>query len=594
MAFQTEALKISTKLQQQKENIMNKFLQKALTAGLVLGFTFSAMATIELPRLIGNDMVLQQNIKNTLWGWVKPGATVTVKASWGATATAKADADGKWKALIATPGHGTGHGLTITCGKDTIKITNVAIGEVWLCVGQSNMGWAAGGTFSAAEETTGLDLPNFRMFRAVRERSDIPVERAQDIVGKWHPLNEEYAKITSAVSFYFAKRLHLDLDVPVGIIIKAYAGTPIEAWIPKVLQLDDPRTLKLIDADAALSAKMFSPEDLEKERTKYNKALEEYKAKVAKGITTRKPSTLKDLEPPAMNKPKTFGTQHPGVLYNAMIHPMRHYGIRGLLWYQGERNSKSVPQAANYRRQLNLLINSYRSIWNRETEGQVAEDFPFLLTQLPSWHPAQVEPDEGLQAPWAVNREMMRLATYDLPNVAVSVAIDTGDAFGLHPKNKKPIGTRHAYLAEKMVYGKDLVAYGPRYTKHMIQRGKLLLNFDSIGSGLMAARPGDLDSFTVAGKDREWHWATGKIVGDTVVVSSSKVRKPVAVRYAWAMNPSQRNLLYNKEGIPASPFRTDDWPLFDPNDEVINIDKKKPKAPEGYQAKDWDRPAMTQ
>ncbi len=573
---------------------MNKFLQKALTAGLALSFAFSATATIELPRLIGNDMVLQQNIKNTLWGWVEPGDTVTVKASWGAAATAKADANGKWKVLLATPGHGTGHGLTITCGKDSVEITNVAIGEVWLCVGQSNMGFALGSMFEAQEETAGLDLPDFRMFRAVRERWNEPREKVEDRVGVWHPINEDYAKITSAVSYYFGKKLHTELDVPVGIIIKAYAGTPIEAWMPKELQLDDPRTVEIIENDEALSAKMFSPDVLEKEREKYEKALETYKEKVAKGETTRKPSTLKDLEPPAMSKPKSFSTQHPGVLYNAMIHPIRHYGIRGVLWYQGERNSKDVPQAANYRRQLALLVTTYRSIWSEATEGQVAKDFPFYFTQLPSWHPAQTNPDEGLQAPWAVNREMMRLVTYDVPNTGIAVGIDTGDAYALHPKNKKPIGMRHAYLALKNVYGKDLVDYGPRHKKQTLKGSEIILEFDSIGSGLMAARLGDLDSFTVAGKDREWHWATGRIVGDTVVVSSSKVRKPVAVRYAWAMNPSQRNLLYNKEGIPASPFRTDDWPLFDPSAEVINIDKNKPKTPEGYEAKDWIRPEMAQ
>ena len=573
---------------------MNRILQKTGIAGLALSCALSTMATIELPRLIGNDMVLQQNISNTLWGWVEPGAIVKVKASWGASTTATADQNGKWKARLETPGHGTGHSLTISCGKDTVKITNVAIGEVWLCVGQSNMGWAVGGTFHADEETTGLDLPNFRMFRAVRERSNVPEEKAQDLVGKWHPLNQEYAKITSAISFYFAKKIHQDLEVPVGIIIKAYAGTPIEAWIPKELQMDDPRTLENINTDAALSEKIYTSEELEKERVRYNKALKEYKAKVARGETTRKPNTLKDLEPPSMNKPKTFGSQHPGVLYNAMIHPMRHYGIRGVLWYQGERNSKTVPLAANYRRQLNLLINTYRSIWNEATGGQTDKDFPFLLTQLPSWHPAQTKPNEGIEAPWAVNREMMRLASYDLPNVGVAVAIDTGDAFGLHPKNKRPVGIRHAYLALKQVYGKDLVEYGPRYKKQTLKGGKIVLEFDSIGSGLMAAKPGDLNSFVIAGEDQVWQWADADIVGNTVEISSSKVRKPVAVRYAWAMNPSERNLLYNKEGLPASPFRTDDWALFDPKAAVLDIDKEKPKAPKGYDMKDWERPEMTQ
>ena len=171
----------------------------------------------------------------------------------------------------------------------------------------------------------------------------------------------------------------------------------------------------------------------------------------------------------------------------------------------------------------------------------------------------QAKPVEGLEAPWAVNREMMRLVTLDVPNTAMAVSIDTGDAVALHPKNKKPIGIRHAYLALKQTYGKDFVDYGPRYKKQIVQDSTIVLEFDSIGGGLVPARPGGINAFAIAGEDMVWHWADAEITGSTVVVSSPKVFKPVAVRYAWGMNPSQRNLLYNKEGIPASPFRTDDW-----------------------------------
>ena len=169
----------------------------------------------------------------------------------------------------------------------------------------------------------------------------------------------------------------------------------------------------------------------------------------------------------------------------------------------------------------------------------------------------------------------------------------------LHPKNKKPIGIRHAYLALRKVYGKDLVAHGPFYKSHQAKGNEVVLSFASIGSGMMTGRKGKLNSFAIAGKDRKWEWADAEIKGATVVVSSSKVPQPVAARYAWAMNPSQRNLLYNKEGLPASPFRTDDWPLFDPkNDKEIMITKPvvdlKDKQAQKRAATDWVRPEMTQ
>jgi len=173
----------------------------------------------------------------------------------------------------------------------------------------------------------------------------------------------------------------------------------------------------------------------------------------------------------------------------------------------------------------------------------------------------------------------------------MAVSIDTGDTIALHPKNKKPIGLRHSYLALKQVYGKDIVDHGPRFTKQTIKGNQIILEFNSIGSGLMGAKPGQLNSFAIAGKERKWHWATSCIKGSTVVVSSAEVPNPTAVRYAWAMNPSQRNLLYNREGFPASPFRTDNWPLFDPDkDRAVAVNK--PQKPEGYQSKDWARPKM--
>ena len=196
-----------------------------------------------------------------------------------------------------------------------------------------------------------------------------------------------------------------------------------------------------------------------------------------------------------------------------------------------------------------------------------------------------------MEAVWAISREMMRLASYDIPNTGISVSIDTGDALQLHPKSKKPIGIRHAYLALKNVYGKNIVANGPRYSGVSFDKNKAILKFNSIGGGLIFDKPGKPGTFALAGDDQKWQFADAEIVGDTVVLTSN-VPKPVAVRYAWAMNPSQRNLLYNKEGIPASPFRTDEWPLFKKGDKLPKV--FKPNKPKSYEATDWPRPEMTQ
>jgi sialate O-acetylesterase len=269
---------------------------------------------------------------------------------------------------------------------------------------------------------------------------------------------------------------------------------------------------------------------------------------------------------------------------------VRPYGIRGPIWYQGERNAMDVPQAFHYREQLALLVNYYRSSWHELSGGNVAKDFPFYFTQLPSWTAPQTEPVEGLTAPWAVSREMMRLVAEEVPHTGIAVAIDTGDSVALHPKNKQPLGLRHAYLALERTYGKIAVGSGPRYKTQSVRGDRITLEFDSVGRGLMAAKPGPLNSFAIAGTDRAWHWAEAEIKDNTVVLSSKAVPQPVAVRYAWAMNPSQRNLLYNREGFPASPFRTDGWPLFDPKAEIVTVDK--PEQENEKSGVDWERPTM--
>ena len=550
---------------------------------------------LRLPSLFGDHMILQQNMKNTIWGWADPKEQITVTASWGASASAQANADGAWKVLLDTPAFGTGHSLKIT-GSKTIEIKDVAIGEVWLCAGQSNMGWSTGNS-AEAELEANVNLPNYRIFKSGREHWHEPLKEKRDLMGQWKTCNPESAAETSVVAYNFGKKLHLALNVPVGIIQEAYAGTPIEGWMPWEVQQDIAQS-KEQKADMDKSAKRQldgKGESREKSLAAFNQEMTDYNKQVAAGETMK--SKNRELKPPYIKKPADLGNQYPANIFNAMIYPIRPYGIKGAIWYQGERNSKTVPQAVAYGEQLKRLISYYRSSWHELSGGNVAKDFPFFFTQLPSWEPPQTQPVEGVEATWSVNREAMRLVSIEMPHTGMAVGIDCGDPVALHPQNKKPIGIRHAYLALKEVYGKDIVASGPRYLNQKIEGNKIVLNFDSTGSGMMPAKPGKLDAFAIAGADKKWHWADTEIAGNKVIVSSKDVPTPVAVRYAWAMNPSQRNLLYNKEGIPASPFRTDNWPLFDPNDPAVRVEKPE-KTDEALDAKrnfkDWYRPPMTQ
>ena len=578
-----------------KRNAQTNSTETASVPGGASAAAVPVKTGLRLPTLFGDHMILQQKMTNTIWGWANPGEKVTVEASWGASASTQADAAGRWKVLLDTPSYGTGFSLKVI-GSKTIEIKDVAIGEVWLCAGQSNMGWSTGNSYEAEMEAN-VNLPNYRIYKSGREHWHEPLEEKRDLLGKWKPCNPESAAETSVVAYNFGKKLHLALGVPVGIIQEAYAGTPIEGWMPWEVQKDIPQSQAQKAEMENAKQRQIEGKGVSRESAlaTFNQEQADYNAAVASGESMKNKN--RELKPPYITKPADMGNQYPANIFNAMIYPVRPYGIKGIIWYQGERNSKTVPQAVAYREQLERLISYYRSSWHELSGGNVSKDLPFFFTQLPGWEPPQTQPVEGLEDTWSANRESMRLVSMEYPNTGMAVGIDCGDPVALHPKNKKPMGIRHAYLALKEVYGKDIVPNGPRYLSQKIEGNKIVLTFDCIGSGMMAAKPGKLDDFAIAGADKKWHWADAEISGNTVIVSSQEVPSPVAVRYAWAMNPTQRNLLYNKEGLPASPFRTDTWPLFDPKDPAVRVEKPE-KNDENKEAKlngkDWYRPKMTQ
>jgi sialate O-acetylesterase len=547
----------------------------------------SGICKVKLPAIFTDNLVFQQQNGNPIWGWAEPGEEVTVLTSWGTKDSATADKDGKWMIITYTTGAGTGHEVTIK-GENEIVLKNVALGEVWLCAGQSNMGWSVGNSFEAEREVD-VNLPHFRIFKSAREHWHEPLEENRDRLARWEPCTPESAEETSAVAYYFGKTLQQKLGVPVGIIQRAYAGTPIEGWMPWDIQSNDPRAKEHKNAlDDSANRMMSRGQTKQKALDAFQKELIEYNTRIERGETMK--NATRKLSPPIITKPATLGHQYPGHIFNAMIAPVCPYAIRGIIWYQGERNAKNSPQAEHYRTQLTQMIGYYRNLWHGKSWGAVSDGFPVYFTQLPSWNPPQSKPVEGVESPWIVSRESMRQVSGELYNTGMAVTIDTGDAILLHPKNKKPIGVRHAYLALGKTYGLPVVHEGPVFSEFKTDGNTIRLSFTSTGSGLTGGSDKPLDSFAIAGKDRQWYWAKAKIDGDSILLTSPKVKNPIAARYAWAMNPSQRNLLYNQEGFPASPFRTDDRALYDPKAELVEV--TKPEKPKGYEAKDWSRPVI--
>ena len=548
-----------------------------------------AATELRLPSIFSDHMILQQKTYNTFWGVGKPGETVSVSASWGAIAKTNVQPDGHWKLFLKTPEANTGQSITITSSR-TITYENVAIGEVWLCVGQSNMGWSMGNSFGADQETPTANHPHLRIYKSQREHWHEPLAFQRDRLARWQPCTPESAAETSAVSYYFGKTLHQNLNIPVGIIVQAFAGTPIEGWMPWEIQKEDPRAVAhKASYDENSKRRETRGDTVEKALATFEAELATYNTKIDRGEIMK--NAVRKLSPPIITSPARLGHQYPAHQFNAMIYPIRPYGIRGAIWYQGERNAKNAPQAEHYTTQLERLIGYYRRSWHALSGGHVADDFSFQFTQLPSWNPEQSTPVEGIEASWAVSREAMRLANRKIPNTGMAVTIDTGDAVGLHPKNKKPIGLRHGYLALEKTYNQNITGCGPGLASHTFIDARCILSFDHTGKGLTAANPDKpLGGFAIAGEDQIWHWGRARLRNNTVVVSSPEVNKPAAIRYAWAMNPSRQNLLYNKNGFPASPFRTDDWPLFDPAAELVEV--HKPKKPDGYTPQDWKRPEM--
>lgn len=462
---------------------MTKYLTLSLC--LLMG-TLQSLWAVELPRIFGNGMVLQQKSEVTIWGWGKSGEEITVTGSWdGKAVKVKTSPQARWQLKLSTPAAGGPYTLRIQ-GYNLIEFADVLIGEVWLVSGQSNMEWSARmGIDSAEQEVAAANYPNIRFFSVSHRTADAP---QLDLGGQWMAATPQTMQDFSAVAYFFGRELHQQLGVPIGLINSSWGGTPAEVWM--------------------------QPE-----------------------VIATKPELAKTAD---KHKEVPWCPVTPGSAYYSMIAPLIPYQIAGVLWYQGEANT-AFPHT--YSELLSTLIGNWRSLWGYE--------FPFYFAQIAPF--AYGRPQEGVMV-----RDEQR-QTLRIPKTGMVVTSDIGNTEDIHPTNKQDVGRRFANIALNKTYGKkELPVSGPLYREMKVEGNKIRLYFDHAEQGLISQGK-ELTHFEIAGPDQQFVPAKARIDGNTLVVSAGKVKKPVAVRFAWS-NTAEPNL-FNTAGLPASSFRTDDWEI---------------------------------
>ncbi len=507
-------------------------------AVLMIGMSGSvALAEVRPHALFSDHMVLQQGVPINVWGTAKPGEKISVKLGR-QEAPATADDKGKWSARLDAMKPGEPLTMTISA-ENTVTFKNVAVGEVWIASGQSNMAWPVRASTNAAKEIAEANHPGIRLFTVPHVVAGKPQTHIQ---GSWSVCSPQTVGDFSAVAYFFGRDLHKAIKVPVGLINTSWGGTPAEAWTSMPVLESDPGFKSILDNWAANFQKY--PSAVEAHLRTYGdsvrKWVESADAADAAGELVGPPP-----KPDLPVHPRT-SPHRPAGLYNAMIHPLLAYPIKGAIWYQGESNA---GRAFQYRTLFPAMIRNWRDDWK-------VGEFPFLFVQLA---PYQRQPDNPPPGTWPELREAQLLTMLKVPNAAMAVITDVGEEKDIHPKLKQPVGARLALAARALGYGEKIEYSGPIYKEMKRDGDRIVLSFDRLGGGLVA-KGNPLKGFTIAGADRKFINAGAEIAGDTVVVSSPQVAEPVAVRYGWANCPEVN--LWNKADLPASPFRTDDWPML--------------------------------
>ncbi len=494
--------------------------------GLLFLLTFHiSKAEVKPHALFSDHMVLQQEMVLPIWGMADPGEKVIVNIGAHRAETIT-DSEGKWMVRIGPLKAGGPLDISLY-GKDTLRVKDVLVGEVWVCSGQSNMAMEVRNCLNADKEIASANYPRIRHFQVKRTKATVAMEDlVTEVKGRtswlnsWEICDPSTVGHFSGAAYFFARDFYNKYNIPVGIIHASWGGTTAEAWTPR----------DTLESDKELK-------DILRDWPAYNED-EEW-------LSQEYQQFVLDLEKARENgqeKPLYFN--QPSVLFNGIIAPVIPFGIRGVLWYQGESNAYRAYQ---YRDLFPAMITQWRKKW-------ALGNFPFLFVQLANYHfEPQVFPEL---------REAQSMAL-SLPQTAMAVTIDIGDSTDIHPKNKQEVGRRLFLAAQRVAYGEELEFSGPLFKKMFVEENQCWLLFDHVGDGLMAVGDQALNGFTISGSDGLFVEAQARIDGNQVLVWSKEINHPAAVRYAWANHPSGSKL-FNKSGdlpnLPASPFRTDSWP----------------------------------
>jgi len=505
---------------------------KSLQILLIIGLaSLVAFADVRLPDVIGSSMVLQQKQAIPIWGTAEPGESVSVSFA-GRTKTVVAGQDGKWHVEIGKFAASFESRSIVIKGKNTIELRDILVGEVWLLAGQSNMQRLLRETANGLAVQAVAKHPNIRLFNASRE---VAFKRRQGKLGEWAACDPESIKEFSAAGYYFGVDLAKELKVPIGLINSSYGGSQAEAWTPVAYLNASPDLKPTVERTKIWDAERAQV------RIDYAEAIKKWSEQAEKQKAAGARPSPSPGVPDALRDYRIASS-----IYDGMIEPLIPFAIRGAVWYQGESNEARAEQ-------YNILLPTMIRAW-RERWGQ--GDFPFGVIQLPNYRAVKPEPEESA---WSFIREAQRQTALKTPNTGLIVTIDIGEANDIHPQNKVDVGKRMTVWALKEVY-KRKISGSPVLKKVEIVGSQVTLTFEDVGSGLKIKNGSNLSEFAIAGADKKWIWADAKVVGkNRVVVSSSKITDPQAVRYAFNSNPSNPNLT-NDSGLPASPFRTDNWP----------------------------------
>ena len=530
-----------------KTDLNMKNIARRVAAGLfgLAGLAAPAPAAVTLASPFTSHMVLQREMKVPVWGTAEPGERVIVGFA-GQEKSATAGADGRWRVDL-DPLAASADGRTfIARGSQSgqpVQLDDVLVGEVWLASGQSNMDFTVSkkvkyfaGIANEEQEIASANYPLIRMFTGALTTAYEPKDR---VGGEWRVCSPETVPAFSAIGYIFARDLHREIKLPVGVVTLAFGASTAEAWIPRETMAADPELKPMLDRfDAAV--KNF------REHPPAAVAAPRSEDVSAQGPAAGQQNAGKDKAGPGRGR-RGGGPRDPAhdqhnatVLFNAMINPIIPYAIRGAIWYQGESIVGGIAGVALYPHVQETLVRDWRRLWG---EG----DFPFYIVQLAGQEAASNRPEV---------REAQATLLARVPNAGMAVTTDIGEAKNVHPHNKQDVGDRLARIALANVYGRNIEFSGPAYESMKIEGGSIRVSFSHLGGGLVAKGGGPLNWFEIGGADGKYVSADAKIDGDTVVVSSPKVAAPAAVRYAWVNFPDGCNL-FNAAGLPAAQFRTD-------------------------------------